>query len=115
MKYFPLRNTLQALSYLFSDMVNNSEESSGEQSLEDKASHEHSKERYFFVGHLLSCLSFPFCSSHLFQSVSLTGSRVLQQSGIDNKKVISLTNICLYMKITIPLSINKLPKMEEFL
>lgn len=74
MKYLPLRNTLQALSDLFSDMENNSEESSGEQSLSSKLLMNTVKRDISLWGHLLSCLSFPFCSSHLFQWVSLTGS-----------------------------------------
>lgn len=114
MKCLPLRNTLQALSDLFFDMVNNSDESSGKtsKSLCSKLLINTVKRDISFVGASFELSSIPV----LFQSVSLTGSRVLQQSGINTiKKVLSLTNICLYMNITNLLSINLLPKMEGFL
>lgn len=72
-----------ALSDLFSDMVNNSDESSGEtsKSLCTKLLMNTVKRDISSVEASFELSSIPlFRSSHLFQSVSLTGCRVLQQS-----------------------------------
>lgn len=107
------------LSDLFSDIVNNSDESSGKtlKSQCSKLLMNTVKINISSVEASFELSSIPlFRSSHLFQSVSLTGCRVLQQSGID-----TITNITIIDKY---LSRHKnyhsslyqfFSKMEEFL